>query len=201
VTYRQAHRFCFLGLPCALPSHRLPVVVDTPREGAKRGNPSAQEAFVKFRGFSFAGLGAFAELFLNGSCRFRFENVAAVKAGISFFTDPPPAEPEPEQKAKPRRAVISTIVWDKKREKEWNQAMKLASSSGSIMKPNAKGLAGPPSAVIVKSPDHATPSIEPDPVPLIVYWIAKAGELMARSETTASDRSIAILPAVRRATL
>jgi hypothetical protein len=78
VTYRQAHRFCFLGLPCALPSHRLPVVVDTPREGAKRGNPSAQEAFVKFRGFSFAGLGAFAELFLNGSCRFRFENVAAV---------------------------------------------------------------------------------------------------------------------------
>jgi hypothetical protein len=45
---------------------------------------------------------------------------------ISFFTEPPPAEPEPERHAKPRKVEIQTIKWDRKREKEHDRAMKLA---------------------------------------------------------------------------
>jgi hypothetical protein len=48
---------------------------------------------------------------------------------LSFFmtADPPPADPEPEPKGKARKVEIQTLIWSKKREKEWNQAMKLAS--------------------------------------------------------------------------
>jgi hypothetical protein len=50
-----------------------------------------------------------------------------VPVDISFFTDPPPADPEPiKPKGKPRKYEIQTLIWSKKREKEWNQAMKLA---------------------------------------------------------------------------
>jgi hypothetical protein len=58
---------------------------------------------------------------------------------ISFFTEPPPAEPppaEPEPTAKPRKVELTDlpgipnvpkfIVWDKKREKEWDKSMRLA---------------------------------------------------------------------------
>jgi hypothetical protein len=48
------------------------------------------------------------------------------ESAIDFFTNPPPAEPEPEPTAKPRRAEITTLVWDKKREKQHDKAMKLA---------------------------------------------------------------------------
>jgi hypothetical protein len=59
-------------------------------------------------------------------------------ADISFFTDPPPADPEPEPKGngKPRKIELTDlpgipnvpkfIVWDKKREKEWDKSMRLA---------------------------------------------------------------------------
>jgi hypothetical protein len=47
---------------------------------------------------------------------------------ISFFTEPPPAEPEPEPepKGKSRKVEITTIKWDRKREKEHDASMKLA---------------------------------------------------------------------------
>ncbi len=47
---------------------------------------------------------------------------------ISFFTDPPPVDPEPEAKprSKPRKVEIQTLVWSKKREKEWDRSFKLA---------------------------------------------------------------------------
>jgi hypothetical protein len=63
-------------------------------------------------------------------------------ADISFFTDPTPVEPEPEPKGKPRKVEIRTLVWDKKREKEWNQAMKLASKAidGNFRLPRAASL-------------------------------------------------------------
>jgi hypothetical protein len=51
------------------------------------------------------------------------------ESAIDFFTSPPPADPEPEPKGKSRKVEIQTLVWDKKREKEWNRAMKLASKA------------------------------------------------------------------------
>jgi hypothetical protein len=48
---------------------------------------------------------------------------------ISFFTDPPPTDPKPEPKGKPRKIEIQTIKWDRKREKEHDRAMKLASKA------------------------------------------------------------------------
>jgi hypothetical protein len=46
---------------------------------------------------------------------------------LSFFmTEPPPADPEPIQpKGKPRKVEIQTIIWDRKREKAHDKAMKM----------------------------------------------------------------------------
>jgi hypothetical protein len=53
-----------------------------------------------------------------------------VSVDISFFTDPTRADPEPiKPKGKPRKVEIQTLIWSKKREKEWNRAMKLASKA------------------------------------------------------------------------
>jgi len=48
------------------------------------------------------------------------------ESAIDFFLVKPPAEPEPEPTAKPRKVEIQTIKWDRKREKEHDRAMKLA---------------------------------------------------------------------------
>jgi hypothetical protein len=46
------------------------------------------------------------------------------ESAIDFFTNPTPAEPEP--RTKPRKVEITTLKWDRKREKEHDRAMKLA---------------------------------------------------------------------------
>jgi hypothetical protein len=48
------------------------------------------------------------------------------ESAIDFFTNPPPAEPEPERHAKPRKVEITTLKWDRKREKAHDASTKLA---------------------------------------------------------------------------
>jgi hypothetical protein len=67
----------------------------------------------------------------------------SAKSAIAFFTEPPPADREPEPKAKPRRVEIKSIrVFDKKAEKEHDKAMKLASKAinGAFRLPRDKPL-------------------------------------------------------------
>jgi hypothetical protein len=48
------------------------------------------------------------------------------ESAIDFFTNPLPADPEPEPKGKGRKVEITTLKWDRKREKEHDRSMKLA---------------------------------------------------------------------------